>query len=251
MRPYIANITTYKEEQIEVDSAREDMRQNLIKQYRIDRAARQNKKHAAEIIGKNSPSGAILDLFDDDGNAPVNITQISLKKQYKRMAGQLRWVMALSEELHRELEKIDPTRYHADQKIIQDRDHDLAQKKEEIYQKFISRIDQDQFPKLRKAMRDTLQSIRNAREMKQFVKRSVTDIRVIGVRQVEKALQYLFADYVIARDGPALDASARYDLIRKELDWLEINAVEINNKLCSLYELLQSGQAYLESQHWN
>lgn len=247
MRAYIANITTNLDRQVEKDPALEELRQARIRSFKIGLAEREAKKHLDEISGRRDIRQIALDLFDSQGNPPANVTTEDIEKQYKKMIGQYRWMKAILQELHKKMNALDPALY------AQETGERGARKKEredELDRLEIDRAkDRAQVSSsgLRNAIRDVLRQQRRANVIRQFVKKHVKDARITGVRQIETALRYLFAEYATS---PAYavtdDAPARYAVMRREADWLDVAMAELEVKLASLGELREAYQLVFE-----
>lgn len=248
MRKYIGNVTTYTEQQKESAPAREAQRLALIRKIRIDKAVREGKNHFEEIFGRRDIiKESLLAMFDDDGNPPPHITIEDIARQYRRLAGQLRWITAILEELYERMEFLDMERFAAEKAEWEQREKDESDRKEQIYAEFMKNKQRDPYPNLRKAIREAMQASRRAAEVRKLVKREVTDVRIMEVRQLETALRYMFAEYV---KNPAYavtqDPVVQYNFMRKEADWLRLTSAEIDSKLGTFLELLDAAEMYLD-----
>lgn len=247
MRKRLGNITSSPRKKIEQDADHEALRRVAVTEHRIRRAKSQAQGHLDEMTGKREASEAVLKLFDDRGNPPPHFTYGDLLRQYKRLRAQQIWLSAIREEMEDKMRALDPVRYARDQAERDAAAEEIRQKKESVRAEYLEDSENQTRPWLRQVMRDALQALYRAKEYNIIARRSVTDMRICSLRQIETALRNLFAEFVT---NPALkvsmDPSVRYNVLRRESDWAAVTILDIDTKLLGLNEILDSGKIYLD-----
>jgi len=242
MRQHIGNITMIEDRKVNEDSEREKLRTELIKKYITEKAEREAKIHSEEISGKRDIEKVILNLFDKQGRPPFYITIESLIRQKEELLSQRAWTFAIFKELHRKLESLNPLQYQKDKEEREDIEKEEEIKKKEIRSQSLK--DHPKHPKLRDMVLKVLKKSLRAKELSARLKRDGKGMRIVGVRQIENALHHLFAGYKTSRI-----VNANYKIIRTEVDWLEVIISDIDHKLMSLGELVDSGKTFLQKWH--
>jgi len=246
-RKYIGNITMDQSRQMEQDPGREGMRQELLKKWRGRIAESRGKRHIEDMSGQYDISQTIMYLFAKDGSPPPNIFLEDIGKQHKKLTANWRWLWAVSDELDRKLEKLDPGRYSKDKEKKRIEEQNRLEKKEKAYLDYLKDRPEALEPKVRDAIREAMQRRYKPRELKGRAARDPVNLRVLGVRQIERVLRYVFADYITnplyaVTDGP----DVQYQAISEELEAMNVMMSEIVNKLSELNELMDSSHAYLD-----
>ncbi|MFH1158201.1 MAG: hypothetical protein V1721_04880 [Pseudomonadota bacterium] len=243
MRHHIGNITTSGDRKINEDPEREKMRTKLVKKHMTENAEKEARSHSEEISGERDIARVIQNLFDEQGRPPPYITVESIIRQYEELLIQRAWTLVIFKEFHRKLESLDPLQYQKDKEEREKTEKEEEIKKQEAFHR--PSASQPEHPKLRDMVLKVLKKGLRAKELGARLKRGGADVRIIGVRQIETALHNLFAGYKKSQV-----AVANYEVIRSEADWLEVVISDIDHKLMSLKEFVDSGQTFLQKEYW-
>lgn len=251
-RKLLGNITFYATQQVEKDPAREAMRQALRKQWRRERAKRDAVKHLARMTGNYDPFRDILFFCDAKGRLPENLYIEDMERQYRVLWGRLRWVEAIVAELHARLEYLDAGRYRREQTEKAETMQALQGERDRSYEEYMKeRGDEEPLlkPKVREAIRAALRRQQNVLEMKHKLGATEMNSHLLGVRQVERMLHYLFADHIVDEKLKVPeDTALQYKAILGGLEELEVIAAEIDQKLYDFRELVDSARAYIDAE---
>jgi hypothetical protein len=239
MRKYIGNITIYNSMKVESDPAREKLRLKLLEIDKKRNIKRHVDKHLDEIEGRRELSESIEWLFNDEGKLPANISAESIKAKYKILSGQLKWVKALVKEMHKKLEIIDPLQANVDK-----------EERELLEQKYEAEIDENNKhaidPGVCLEIHKALRMKSRAAWLKKSWEREISDTRIVGICRVETAMRYLFADYIAKPELKITDdLNARYQVIKKEADWLSVMIIDLEGKLINLREMVYASEELL------
>lgn len=246
MRKYLGNITIDQFRQVESDPAREKLRQEFLRHWRKQMAGIKGKGHLEDMTGRYDISQSVLDLFSSDGSPPPNISPEDFTKQFRKLAAGQRWLWAISGELERRLESLDPDRYREDKERNELREQERAQKKEKAWSDHLESQTQTLKPQVRESIRQALEIHQRPKELKRGASRDPLNSRILGTRQIEEVLRYLFSSNIknplyAVTDSP----DVQYKTIADELEAMYVMIAEIDSKLCELNELIDAEEAYL------
>ncbi|GEM_PF-3109875 len=246
MRKYLGNVTMDKSRQVEENSAREKLRQEFLLNWKRKMAAIKGKEHIEDMAGKYDISQSVLYLFSNDGSPPPNISPEDFKKQFKRLEVGRRWLWTVSKELERKLDKIDPDRYREDNERKRRKEQDRTQKKEKAWLDYVESQPQTLNLKIRDSVHEVLQKRQKPKELKKTAERDRLNSHVLGTRQIEQVLRYMFSDYIVSSLYAVTDApDNQYQAITDELESMNIMMLEIDIKLRDLTELIDAKEDYL------
>jgi hypothetical protein len=247
--PYIGNITMNAKAQKHPNPVLDAKRQMLIRQYGQEGAKLDATKYIKELAGKNDIAKDIVFFFDTLDKPPRNITLDGLYNQYKHFENQYLWVQAMHKELHLKMQEIVPESYKKDMRkrrfnrYMQQIDRVESAKK--IFDSSKEKILQNEGVK--ELVRQAIERGRKGRELKRHVKLKVQDMRVVGIRQIERGMTYLFAEYIVNPEQKVtLDPQKRYEIMIREADWLGVMAAEISSKLLQLADIIASAEKFMQ-----
>jgi hypothetical protein len=225
---------------------REKMRLALIKQYRIAHAEKEVEKHFEEMMGKRDMAELISGFFDEGGNPPPNMSLKDIDKQYKTLAAQCKWLEVIFHELHEKIKETHPEGYEAEQKERAEKHSELEARRAEAYKAYLdNREDDGKREDLLKLVHSLIKDSRQIWELRQYSKfRDLEGFHIIGVRHVEEALRYMFVKYKNSHSHISTAPDTRYEKMREQADWIEITIAEIEPKLLTLREILDSSHAF-------
>jgi hypothetical protein len=242
MRKYIGNITIYNSMKIESDPEREKLRQELIESEKERVSKIKASKHKGEIEGKNKISESILWFLDSEGRPPANIPIESIKTKYESLNSQLRWLKALVKELYKKMDRINPEQANIDRAE--------RERLAEEYEKEIAGYGEEEANNpeiliaLRKAMRMNSRTIK----LKTILQNELPNKHIAGTCKVEAAMRYLFADYNNKSESKITeDLNNRYQVIKKEADWLSVLALDTEAKLVNMREMVYACDDFLNN----
>jgi hypothetical protein len=246
MRQYIGNITIYNDRKVEKNPAREKLRLEMIDNAKKSIVQKKVESHLEEIAGKRDICESMLFFFDDDGNPPPNMSVETITSKYNMIKGQMRWIIALVNEMDRKLEELDPEQYKADKQIVQKLHDDYSKELESNCSHYIEENKININPDLRKEIKRALQNNIRAIQLREKMQRNISDMRIIGVNQISPTLRYLFAENMKDPEPSMLDTKSRYRYLKKEADWLAVAIIDLEGKLLNLREMVYASHAFMD-----
>jgi hypothetical protein len=249
MRSYIGNITSNKDKQVADTSGREEMRQNLLKKARWNKAEKDVKTFGDEISGKRKMSTMILETFDNDGRPPKNISYESLLSQYEKFSAQQQWMQSFVQEFHFKMAELDSTRFEERKQVRAAQEEERRKENEEAYAAFTAGKEPVNLnSQLKDMIGRVMKKSSRAKELNSYAKEKMrADMHIVGAHQMESAIGYLFSDYLRDRNPKyAVEKDDHFRLLENEVERLEVALAEIDWKLVYLKEFLLSAEAYLK-----
>jgi hypothetical protein len=247
MRKHIGNITIRQSKMVEKDQRREEMRQELIRESRIEDSKLKAIKELKTICDINQIKEVFLNLFSKDGRPPKHITIRSMIEQYELLEARKKWFIAFSEELKTKLKQLDIDAYNKMRKEEEEVEILRQEKMAQAAKDYLKKNDRVLQPKVQQAIRDTLLRRLNVQVKKKSLEFNMVEAEILGSKKIEKTMCYLFTEYIKNPKYKLItDNNERCKKIINEIKWLEALILEVEDGLIDINELIESAYIYLQ-----
>ncbi|PIR39366.1 MAG: hypothetical protein COV35_02290 [Alphaproteobacteria bacterium CG11_big_fil_rev_8_21_14_0_20_39_49] len=247
MRKHIGNITIRQSKMVEKDPKREEMRQNLVKEYRLEESKLKAIKELKSICNNENITEVFLNLFGKDGKPPKHITMRSMIEQYELLDARRWWFITFRKELMAKYKQLDPDGYNEILRREEEHERLRKEKMEQSSKDYIEKNDRVLKPIVQKGIRDTLLRRLNVQLKKRSLGLDMSSAEVLGSKKIEKTMCYLFTEYIRNPKYKLItDPVERCKKIKREIQWLDALIVEVEEGLIDLNELVESAYIYLQ-----
>jgi hypothetical protein len=244
MRKPIGNITILESQKVEEDPQRERMRLDFIKERYLEKSKDRAINHIKKMCDSEKIGDVFKGLFSQSGRPPANLSLASMVEQYESLIGKRKWLMAFIQELSDKFKELDNARYDHYVTEKKQKEKQEEEKRQEAFLEYTKTREKLLKPVVQQKIREVTIRKQSVYKMKRELDRE--GVEILGSKRIENTMNCLFAEY-IKNPKKKLDISTqeRCNKIVRELAWLEVSVLEMEQRICDLNELIESAHIYL------
>jgi hypothetical protein len=244
MRKRIGNITLIESQKVESDPQRERMRLEFVKAVLIEDSKIRAGKQIQKMCNSERIEDVFKNLFTNSGKPPVNLSIASMVEQYEGVIAKRKWLMAFIQELSVKFKELDLSKY---EQYIAEKEQKLKEE-EKKREANLFEYTKSQKKLLKPVVREKIREIpiRQQRIYKKKQELDRDELRILGCKRIENTMYCLFTEYIRSpKKELVFEPQKRCEKIAKELEWLEVTVLEMEQRISDLNELIESAHMYM------